>query len=359
MSHTINLYVLKKSSINDLDFIKNVPHTEENGYILLPLGEALTDKLKLDYMDDGYQRVAESKLLKVCPDMAWVETDYFGGLGDQSGKAWKDGKMVGFKGPEISINAALKAIGVERSEEYDEFDTIRLGMYRDNHQVVDKWLEITGKTIEKIQRRVVLRHIPKDITLYWMEERVYSSMFEYIAKLTMPGNTNFIKYYECVVNTQVKDVSGFDVEFFKETRKLTTEEAFNTVLPDAVSWVKVEYAVDTIYTFQKITSYPVGIGIKEVTSICVLDYQCDSAGSAMLHDQVKNQILFTPEFHFVSPFHIGLTGRKQKEKEVKKPLIKKTVEVYECPECNNGTLFDQDGLHCCNVCNYKVVLETA
>jgi hypothetical protein len=66
--------------------------------------------------------------------LAYVETDYWGGSGGQSAMAWLDGREVlaparatGAAGP---INSALRAIGVKRSEEADEFDTIGLGLRR-------------------------------------------------------------------------------------------------------------------------------------------------------------------------------------------------------------------------------------
>ncbi len=66
--------------------------------------------------------------------LAYVETEYFGGTGEQSAMAYVDGREVmapqrsrGGGGP---INQSLRAIGATRSEANDEFDTVGLGLHR-------------------------------------------------------------------------------------------------------------------------------------------------------------------------------------------------------------------------------------
>jgi hypothetical protein len=76
--------------------------------------------------------------------IAWVETDYFGGVGFQAATAWLCGEaIVGplQTGSETSvhdgaINQALRCIGVSCEPGGDEFDALRLGWHRDN----EKWL---------------------------------------------------------------------------------------------------------------------------------------------------------------------------------------------------------------------------
>jgi len=77
---------------------------------------------------------------------AYIETDYFGGVGTQSAGFFKDGKLLeSYKGdtrnidPTIPwpdrlldepINKVLRKIGVLRNPDLDEFDTLGLGEYR-------------------------------------------------------------------------------------------------------------------------------------------------------------------------------------------------------------------------------------
>lgn len=81
--------------------------------------------------------------------VAFVVTDYFGGVGEQGGAAWRDGVLVmPYEVSRLgSINSALGAIGVTRRrtmttlaaafggagvQKHDLFDTVGLGRYRDN-----------------------------------------------------------------------------------------------------------------------------------------------------------------------------------------------------------------------------------
>jgi hypothetical protein len=76
-----------------------------------------------------------SKLVEASSDgwLIYVETDYFGGMGDQGAVAVKNGRV--FYGPTRSsigsINAALVSVGIKtESDAIDEFETIGLDMKR-------------------------------------------------------------------------------------------------------------------------------------------------------------------------------------------------------------------------------------
>lgn len=64
--------------------------------------------------------------------LAYAETEYFGGTGDQSGGAWSGGRLVRAERGHGSINLALHAIGVTDADGMDAFDTIGLGRRRSN-----------------------------------------------------------------------------------------------------------------------------------------------------------------------------------------------------------------------------------
>lgn len=84
---------------------------------------------------------------------AYIETAYFGGIGTQTSAIWEDGAQI--EGPMISydgvepttesrhftvvdgaVNHVLKHLGVHRSEDMDEFDSVGLGQYRSNRKVL-------------------------------------------------------------------------------------------------------------------------------------------------------------------------------------------------------------------------------
>ncbi len=60
---------------------------------------------------------------------AIIQTDYFGGMGDQCASLYEDGKIVV---KEKSINEILKKLGVINKEGLNEFDTLNLSEYRNS-----------------------------------------------------------------------------------------------------------------------------------------------------------------------------------------------------------------------------------
>ncbi len=84
--------------------------------------------------------------------LAYIETEYFGGVGDQTAIAWEHGRIK--SGPlrtsnekdpagrpstpllERALNRILRLLGVARGQAIDEFDALGLGKHRSN----EKWL---------------------------------------------------------------------------------------------------------------------------------------------------------------------------------------------------------------------------
>lgn len=68
---------------------------------------------------------------------AYIETNYCGGVCTQAGILYANGSVsIAPREGEGSINLLLKALGVWRMPGKDEFDSLRLGIYRR----MDKWL---------------------------------------------------------------------------------------------------------------------------------------------------------------------------------------------------------------------------
>jgi hypothetical protein len=115
---------------------------------LLPMVDELYDALPsaADYpIDDGkfHFRFLSSKLLALLVEasredaVAYFETEYYGGLGDQGAVVAKDGKIIsGPKEGDGSINSALQLLGVKKENAYDEYEAIGLGRFRSN----EDWL---------------------------------------------------------------------------------------------------------------------------------------------------------------------------------------------------------------------------
>jgi hypothetical protein len=73
---------------------------------------------------------------------AKVDTDYFGGFGEQKARFYHRGDNVFQSDDDGSINEALKRLGVSRSETEDEFDAIGLGSYRSEQDLINKELSV-------------------------------------------------------------------------------------------------------------------------------------------------------------------------------------------------------------------------
>lgn len=81
--------------------------------------------------------------------IAYVETDYFGGLGRQSAALWRDGALVmdlvteshGRAHEGSPINRALRGLGIMARDGCDEFSIQGLAGYRSNSDIFDRAVE--------------------------------------------------------------------------------------------------------------------------------------------------------------------------------------------------------------------------
>jgi hypothetical protein len=74
--------------------------------------------------------------------VALVEAEIWAGEGEQAASVWLNQQVIG--GPWLAergpINQALRQLGVDKGNHYDEFDAVGLGLHRSN----DEWLEDTA-----------------------------------------------------------------------------------------------------------------------------------------------------------------------------------------------------------------------
>ena len=75
--------------------------------------------------------------------LAYIETDYFGGVGSQSAVVYHLGKEIfaPSKSKAETINRALKTMGISCGNSFDEFEFLGLNRFRDN----DDWKEFAPK----------------------------------------------------------------------------------------------------------------------------------------------------------------------------------------------------------------------
>lgn len=75
--------------------------------------------------------------------LAYIETDYFGGVGTQSAIGWENGAVAcgpfaGSAPNGLPINTALAWMGAVANTGSDEFDALHLGHYRDTDTVAKR-----------------------------------------------------------------------------------------------------------------------------------------------------------------------------------------------------------------------------
>ena len=157
MAHSINaiiarLPLLEKFTVS-FEGVKLVPL--ERDFAMVPATSRLLEALDARYSSSGGREfegfvhlrgglVALLQELSHQGPIVYVETDYFAGVGSQAGATFVDGEPTVVEiESEVrpvprtmgAINSALRALGVIRTKNLDEFDSIGLGRFRS----MDDW----------------------------------------------------------------------------------------------------------------------------------------------------------------------------------------------------------------------------
>jgi type IV secretory pathway VirB6-like protein len=124
--------------------------TLAQGVAMIPLTEKLRAELKQSNRRPGKPAFSGFENLSAAvaswisnasadTTLAWIEATYFGGWGGQTLVVWQNKEIViGPASDSNAINRALKLLGVQATENLDEFDTLKLGRYKHTKQ----WLEL-------------------------------------------------------------------------------------------------------------------------------------------------------------------------------------------------------------------------
>lgn len=85
----------------------------------------------------GVELTSEYKLVRDKPavDHVFIETDYFGGIGEQFAYLFVNGVKKRPKHTSLPINKCLKEFGVVSNPGMDEFDTLNLSKWRTNEEL--------------------------------------------------------------------------------------------------------------------------------------------------------------------------------------------------------------------------------
>ncbi len=137
MTHVISGFICRTEHLKEKTKVfktaKIIPLAQ--GFAFLPLGNKLYEEVRR--VSTRPMMHIAGKLRSRHTPIAWVETDYFGGAGEQSAILWKAGTRQRFRDKYGgNINKALKELGVVVRGEHDEFDALGLGKHRTN----ESWL---------------------------------------------------------------------------------------------------------------------------------------------------------------------------------------------------------------------------
>ena len=112
---------------------------------LIPMTENLFNEINQNNQHNSIGKyeflttTIEKTILGIIKDrmVAYIEAEYFGGQGVQSGIVWKTGNRIFEEELGVNtINQILKLFGIVRLDPLDEFDTIGLG----RHRHTEKWI---------------------------------------------------------------------------------------------------------------------------------------------------------------------------------------------------------------------------
>ena len=124
--HSISVYLIRKEEIRG-EKIDSVLEGSQSHIKWTELGANILATTRIPNIRD----FGKDKTI------AKIETDYFGGSGNQSAKLFINNEKVYDKSDEqdwslTPINDVLKQMGIISNQGIDEFDTIGLGKYRKN-----------------------------------------------------------------------------------------------------------------------------------------------------------------------------------------------------------------------------------
>jgi hypothetical protein len=158
MAHTIEVFIMKRS---EADLIKNRPQyvhivSLKQDFVLIPLTKDLTNEIshntETKNVYEQFRNLTKpleefARTLSLNGMVAYIETEYFGGEGEQSAILWENKSVIlePLKDTKIGpINLVLKHMGVQVYRAFDEFEALGLVDYRSNSELVKSTL-IGGK----------------------------------------------------------------------------------------------------------------------------------------------------------------------------------------------------------------------
>ena len=148
MGYTLKAYIGKRENLTPISesYHEAAIVDLNNAISMIPITDELFDEINEMRVSDGIDKFSflnenlERKTIDLIGnrEVAYVESEFFGGQGGHIGLVWKNGKrnFVGKFGKN-AMNEILKRLGVNRKLSKDEFETI--GLDRNRH--TEDWVK--------------------------------------------------------------------------------------------------------------------------------------------------------------------------------------------------------------------------
>ncbi len=148
MGYTLKAYLGKEENL--IPILKKYSQSQKvhlnNGIFMIPMTDELFDEINEMKHSSGISTFEflteniEQKTIQVIEnrELAYVESEFFGGQGGHIGIIWKNGKRDFLtESDKNSMNRILKRLGVNRTLLKDEFENVGL----DKNRHTEDWIE--------------------------------------------------------------------------------------------------------------------------------------------------------------------------------------------------------------------------
>ncbi len=148
MGYTLKAYIGKEENLNPIleKYSESKKVNLSGGISMIPMTEELFDEINEMKSSSGISTFEflteniENKTIQIVEnrEIAYVESEFFGGQGGHIGIIWKNGKRDFLtESDKSSMNKILKRLGVNRTLLKDEFENVGL----DKNRHTEDWIE--------------------------------------------------------------------------------------------------------------------------------------------------------------------------------------------------------------------------
>ena len=147
MGYTLQAIILNNNNIANSTIENSFVVPRPQNVSLIPLIDSILKEYKIPFLPfDEVPNIHPSSIFqpflsasKIKGNFIYIEAMFHGGQGYQVSVLWENGTVREIiKDTPDAINIALRFIGIQKTHDHDEFDTIGLGDHRDTNNWIPK-----------------------------------------------------------------------------------------------------------------------------------------------------------------------------------------------------------------------------